>query len=205
MRRGLLLVAVLWPWWAFNQSFAEEMQRCAEEFHTRFGQSSSQGVLDVYKALGTCVEGHRLPDFEVTDLQGITYKPADWSGKVVWINFWFIACPPCQAELPMIEALYQQYKDREDFVLLTFAVDKPGPLVNFAEKKNLHYPIVAESESFIQDTLHMTFDFFPTNIFLDKEGKIIKYKPGGPIDAAGIQRVGEEFKTIIEAELKNQP
>lgn len=204
MRALTFPVLLLLPVLVQSQTFADEMTRCGEEFHARFARTESQNILQAYRELGRCVEGHQLPDFLVTDLSGKTYTHADLTGKVVWLNFWFIACPPCQAELPIIEEIYQQYKDK-DFILLTLAVDKPAALQSFMEKKQLHYPVVAESEPIIQDTLHMTFDFFPTNIFLDKSGKIIKFKPGGPIDGPGIQHVKTEFMALIDAALDEQP
>lgn len=205
MRPWTLIVLMTLPHFVAGQTFAEEMNRCAEAFHRRFAQAEPQHILDVYHELGRCVEGHELPPFTVTDLAGQQYDAAALTDKVVWINFWFIACPPCAAELPIIEEIYQRYKDRQDFVLLTLAIDKPQALEQFALKKQLHYPIVPQSESIIQDTLHMTFDFFPTNIFIDKQGKIIKFKPGGPVDAAGIQQVKKDFIQVIDTALQSTP
>ena len=39
--------------------------------------------------------------------------------KVVFVNFWATWCPPCRAEMPMIQDLYNDYKDKIAFVFVT--------------------------------------------------------------------------------------
>ena len=39
--------------------------------------------------------------------------------KVVFVNFWATWCPPCRAEMPMIQELYNDYKDKIEFVFVT--------------------------------------------------------------------------------------
>jgi len=42
---------------------------------------------------------------------------ADFKGKVVFLNFWGTWCPPCRAEYPSIQKLYEAKKDKVQFVL----------------------------------------------------------------------------------------
>lgn len=56
--------------------------------------------------------GEIAPDFEVTDTNGKRHRLSDYRGQAVFINFWATWCVPCQAELPEIYALHQEYGDR---------------------------------------------------------------------------------------------
>ena len=54
--------------------------------------------------------GQVAPDFTLTDLEGNQVSLSDFRGKTVFVNFWATWCPPCRAEMPEIEAIYQEYK-----------------------------------------------------------------------------------------------
>ena len=82
-------------------------------------------------------------NFTLTDLNGKSWTLKDLKGKVVMVNFWATWCPPCQKEMPDLEALYNKYKD-SGFVILAISQDdetdkeKVAPFV--AERK-ITYPI----------------------------------------------------------------
>ncbi len=54
--------------------------------------------------------GCKAPDFNVKKNDGESLKLNDLKGKVVVINFWFEACPPCIAELPALNQLREDYE-----------------------------------------------------------------------------------------------
>ncbi len=43
----------------------------------------------------------------------------DFQGKAVFLNYWATWCPPCIAEMPSIQKLYDEYKDDVAFVLVS--------------------------------------------------------------------------------------
>jgi thiol-disulfide isomerase/thioredoxin len=68
-----------------------------------------------------------LPSFELADLSGKTWRLKELNGKSVLIDVWATWCGPCQAELPNLQKLYEQVKNRNDIQILTFDVDDdPG-------------------------------------------------------------------------------
>ena len=67
-----------------------------------------QGYLRVYDVS----EGDRAPGFSVTDDQGVGVSLDDYGGKVVLLNFWATWCPPCVQEMPSLDAIYRELRDR---------------------------------------------------------------------------------------------
>lgn len=60
-------------------------------------------------------------------------------GKVVLLNYWATWCPPCIAEMPSLQKLYNDYQDKVVFVFLT--EDDDPELNKFMSDKSYNYPI----------------------------------------------------------------
>src|SRR5688572_7764008 len=50
------------------------------------------------------------PDFSLPDADGNMRRLSAFRGRVVLLSFWATWCPPCQAEMPALETLYQAYR-----------------------------------------------------------------------------------------------
>ena len=61
---------------------------------------------------------------------GKVIDPSALQNKVVFINFWASRCPPCRAEFPSVQKLYDQYKNNPDMVFLTVNLDDTPALEN---------------------------------------------------------------------------
>jgi thiol-disulfide isomerase/thioredoxin len=84
-----------------------------------------------------------LPAFELADLSGKTWSVKSLNGKVVLINLWATWCGPCNAELPQLQKLYEQAKDRSDLQIITFNIDEDLGLVEpFMKEKGYTFPVV---------------------------------------------------------------
>jgi thiol-disulfide isomerase/thioredoxin len=53
------------------------------------------------------------------DLSGEFYTLGDFDGEVILLNFWATWCPPCRAEMPSIQKLYDDYGDKIKILLVT--------------------------------------------------------------------------------------
>jgi thiol-disulfide isomerase/thioredoxin len=69
-------------------------------------------------------EGAPAPTVEAKLLDGATFGPADYSGKVLVLNFWATWCAPCRAEMPALEAFYAQHRS-EGLELIAISMDEP--------------------------------------------------------------------------------
>ncbi|MEG2755044.1 MAG: TlpA disulfide reductase family protein [Mucinivorans sp.] len=64
-------------------------------------------------------QGKMFVDFEAVTLDGSATKLSDYvgNGKYVLVDFWASWCGPCRAEIPVINEVYQTYKDKGLIVL----------------------------------------------------------------------------------------
>ena len=128
---------------------------CAEAEKTSiFGNNSSQAS-----------------DFTVKDLKGREISLSNYSGKVVFLNFWATWCGPCKAEIPDLIQAYKQYKDK-GMEIIGISVDRISPksVLKFAEKYKINYPVVMSTDKIQKD--YDPGPYIPTTIIIDQEGKI---------------------------------
>lgn len=114
--------------------------------------------------------GHPAPDFALTDLDGNTVRLSDLRGKVVFINFWATWCPPCRAEMPEIEAVHQEYKDK-GVVVIGVDISEPESTVRqYIQRGGFTWTIVMDSTGEVARNYNIAA--IPTSFFLDREGVI---------------------------------
>ncbi|MCZ8023143.1 MAG: TlpA disulfide reductase family protein [Cyclobacteriaceae bacterium] len=183
-----------------SNTYEEVVRKCKIDFQNVLTNTLDDSIYTVLDKIGQCFIGLKFPEFNQTSIDGRQYKLSDLKGKVVMLNFWFIACAPCVEEMPLLNELHNEYSDN-DFALLAFALDSKESILDFKKKKPLDYVIFENSKKLIVDTFLLTFGF-PTNIILDKEGKIVEFKLGGELDKEKLLRMKAKFENIIQAEMK---
>ena len=126
-------------------------------------------------------KGEEVPDFELTGVDGKTYRLSDYKGKKVYLKFWASWCSICLASLPDTDELAKEAGD--DYVILT--VVSPGQKGEQAEEafqkwyqgldyKNL--PVLLDPSGKLLASYGVRS--YPTQAFIDKEGKLVKTQPG---------------------------
>ncbi|MEL6559223.1 MAG: TlpA disulfide reductase family protein [Bacteroidota bacterium] len=112
--------------------------------------------------------GKEMIPFSITDMDGNKISLADQKGKVIVLNFWFIACKPCVMEMPHLNKFVEKYQD-DDVLFLAIANDEKTQIERFLEKKKFDYTIAPDGKRVASD---WGVSSFPTNIIIDKEGNI---------------------------------
>jgi peroxiredoxin len=142
---------------SFTLSFSSEKRR--EELFLKIGIQPIKGDT-------------RAPNFCLKDLKGKKLELKNFKGKVIFLNFWATWCGPCKEEMPSMETLYQQFKEK-DFVFISISVDYEGgkPVKEFIEKERYTFPVLL-------DPKYETLDLYkvkgiPTTILIDKNKKMI--------------------------------
>lgn len=152
----------------------------------------TEQVVDNSAASSTSVSYDNL---RFKDESGNTISLADLKGKVVFINFWATWCPPCKAEMPSINNLYNHYKGQNDLVFLMVDIDnKMEASAKYIKDNKMQLPVTV-AESPIPETL--LGNAVPTTVVLDKTGAIA-FRHEGIADYNSA-----EFKDFIEKLLEN--
>lgn len=117
----------------------------------------------------------RVPDFEFKNLAGKPVRLSSFRGKVVILNFWSRACPPCLEEMPSLELLAKRLKKRQDVVLLAISTDESA-----AEAADAIHSLLGESSALEVlvdpggDEVRRLFGtrLFPETWFIDGQGVV---------------------------------
>ena len=111
--------------------------------------------------------------WQLTDMSGKTVAFSELSDKPVFVNIWATWCPPCRAELPGIQKLYEQYKNKVHFLILS---DEPSAKVKAFAIEH-HY----EDMPFYRYR-YVPQDFstrsIPSTFIISKRGKVVLTKKG---------------------------
>ncbi|WOD43905.1 TlpA family protein disulfide reductase [Hwangdonia lutea] len=111
-------------------------------------------------------------NWKLKDENGTIFNFEENKGKVILVNFWATWCPPCIAEMPSLQKLYDDYNDKIDFV---FVSDESFKKINsFLEKNNYTFKVYNQASQ---------SDFFnvrgiPRTFLIDKQGKVVIDKTG---------------------------
>ncbi|TYP70042.1 peroxiredoxin [Paenibacillus methanolicus] len=134
-------------------------------------------------------KGQLAPDIGFLDRAGKPVALSDYKGKIVVLNFWASWCPPCQAEMPHMQKLYDRYENEEVVLLsvnMTTTERGPDAVWAFADKKGTTFPIVLDEEGAAMAAYSIRT--YPTTVFIAPDG-IIHARLLGAVDYDGMHRI----------------
>ncbi len=139
--------------------------------------ATSQAITLTASASGPAPRvGREAPDFEVKGLDGQTYRLSDFRGRPVWINFWATWCPPCRAENPDIQEVYEANADK-GLVILALSIGESTETVRgYVQRTKLTYTVGLDQTTEIAARYRIVG--IPTHYFVDKDGIIRDWRIG---------------------------
>jgi len=111
--------------------------------------------------------------WQLSTLKGEPYNFEAAKGNVVLINFWATWCPPCVAELPSMQDLYVDYKDRVVFLFVTN--EGFETVAKFLNNKNYNLPVYNPVTEY---PVFFNLKSIPRTFLIDKNGAVIIDKTG---------------------------
>ena len=108
-------------------------------------------------------------------IDGSVKSFSDYKGKLLVINFWYINCGPCIAEMPYLNDLVNQYQN-ENVNFLALSFDSSQDIKSFLEKTEFKYEHGSISRSLMYDFTPVA----PGHFIIDSEGIIRDIIIGAP-------------------------
>ncbi|WP_236980477.1 TlpA family protein disulfide reductase [Membranihabitans maritimus] len=94
-----------------------------------------------------------------------------YSGKILFINIWATWCPPCRAEMPGIQDLYNEFENSSDIQFIMLSVDDdPNIAHKFIDNKNFTFPVFTLTMPLPKE---LQSNSIPTTFIINQEGEII--------------------------------
>ncbi len=134
--------------------------------------------------------GTRATDFTVRDTKGRTLRLSDYLGrKAILLDFWATYCEPCLAEMPHLEKMYEENKDR-GFVVIALAMDGPETVAevpSFVARNGLTFPVALDADSHVA-SIYNPKSSAPLSVLIDKQGNVVRVREGyNPGDEALVE------------------
>lgn len=123
-------------------------------------------------------------DFELEDQYGNIHRLEDYRGKTIFLNFWATWCPPCKAEMPDIQKLYEKSATEGEDAVIVLGVAAPNmgqegseeEIAAFMEEKGYTYPVLMDTEGELFNSYGIMS--FPTTFMIDRDGNVFGYVSG---------------------------
>ncbi len=136
-----------------------------------FSATSSFGIdKKIFKSAGIQELKQIAPDFSLYGLNGEKVSLKDYRGKVVILHFWATWCKPCKEEMPTIEKMHREFKDK-NLVILTVSIDKSGTDIVRSYVKEFTFSSLLASSGRIDDN-YWNWGI-PVSYIVDRNGWII--------------------------------
>ncbi|MGB2962614.1 MAG: TlpA disulfide reductase family protein [Anaerolineales bacterium] len=138
-------------------------------------------------------EGFFAPGFQLKTIDGKDLSLADLRGAPVILNFWASWCPPCRAEMPAFQRVFEDYSSNDLTIVAinsTFQ-DSLTEVSGFVNDNSLTFPILLDTTGSVSKSYNL--HSLPTTFFINSQGLIQKIIIGGPIPKALIRIQAENL------------
>jgi thiol-disulfide isomerase/thioredoxin len=121
----------------------------------------------------------RLNEVQLFSLEGEITKLQSLLKKRTLINFWATWCPPCVAEMPLINSIYNEFASK-NLQVIGVAVDKRESVQKFVLEKNIQFPVLIGSLAGMELSKHFgnKMEALPYSVLVDESAQVLESKMG---------------------------
>lgn len=116
--------------------------------------------------------GSRAQSFALQEVGGRPTSLRDFRGHLVILNLWASWCPPCRAELPDLERLYDASRGQNLIVLGVNEGESRERAQAFARALRIHFPILLDEDQ-AYGRVYAALGL-PTTVIIDARGTIVR-------------------------------
>ena len=111
------------------------------------------------------------PALELSDLARAHVSLKDYRGQIVLVNNWATWCPPCRAEMPTLEAYFEDHRDQGFALIGIEAGDPQADVAEFVERYQLSFPIWLDPQN---ESLKGFYNSgLPNSYVIDRDGTVV--------------------------------
>jgi len=125
--------------------------------------------------------------FSLTDLQGKAHTLEQYRGKIVLVNFWATWCKPCTSEMPAMQTVYDQLRDKDFVVLAVNELEDEAKVREHIQQYKHTFPVLLDRENRVANQ-YGVFGL-PVSVFIDQQGVVQEYIKGGLLTEQKIQEI----------------
>lgn len=125
------------------------------------------------------VPGDTVPNYELIDLDGRSVGFEDLRGQGIVMNFWATWCAPCRREMPLLESVYQEYRDQGVVIVGISVGESRETAQRYIDTIGVTYPIWGDrirpddnTDEIIVLSERFKVIGLPTTFFIDRNGTI---------------------------------
>ncbi len=109
-------------------------------------------------------------DWQLNELSGSSFNLIQAKQKVTIINFWATWCPPCIAEMPSLQELYNHFHTNENVSFVFMTTDSPEKIHEFMEENEFNFQVYSPAEKAPE---LLTSNSIPRTIILNQQGELM--------------------------------
>lgn len=142
-------------------------------------------------------------NLKLNSLDGRHISLKNVEGKTIFLNLWATWCGPCIAEMPNINALYNDLKNKDIIFVMLSLDDNPETAKNFIERKGFDFPVYTPAGNI--PAVYRSGSI-PTTHVISPDGKIVYTKKGtANYDTKKFRRFLNELNKKTDTKVKAIP
>jgi peroxiredoxin len=147
------------------------------------------GLAGTVWAMGSRPPAAGMPasEFSLMDLDGKSHKLEQYRGKIVLLNFWATWCKPCTTEMPAMQTVYDQLREKGFVVLAVNELEDEARVREHIQSYKHTFPVLLDRDNKVANQ-YGVFGL-PVSVFIDQHGVVQEYIKGGLLTEAKIQDI----------------